>query len=321
MAKLFGKKTATTSLGNMVNGAGDPPSTEVVKIHQIIRSPDLQVRCKVDPNWVTRLVKQIKNGVVMNPITLVKIEGENGLFLVKGFHRVAAFGKIGIEEVPAEIINGSWSRAMEIALQSNDRHGMPLTAEDRRRKVIMAFDHYGWDASNNFIARVTRTYAKLVSAVRSEHEAGTNNDDEEVPVLDVSDAPAPPVDSAPSAPRQVKVKRGKSEYMATSAAPFAKGKDLVGPLRKYLDLSGVDRGSTLADIIQGGNPSDDHIENMRAENYFPEDKRTRKASVIAAAKTILSSDGQVKVDRKLWDEILAVVKNSSPDLYERLVEL
>lgn len=333
MGKLFARKAGTTALGGIVSGTDSPPTPEMVKIHQIVRSGDLQVRAKINRGWVDKLATQIDNGVEMDPITLVRIAGEDRLYLVKGFHRVSAAEKIGRESISAIIIDGTLEDAVEMALKSNAKHGQPLTAADRRRKIVMAFDHYGLNTSDNFIAKATGTYPKLVAGVRAEIGAADATEINDTLSVSTADVPATDVvgvaGTASSAikssiiskkdpPRKVKVRRGKQTYEASVGDPFARGKDLVPALHKYLSDCGENPLEVMGEIIQGKSACNDRMEDMRSGNYFPDGFRVRKASVIAGAKMVLASEGHVKVPRDLWEMILRVLGDASPELFKKV---
>ena len=90
-------------------------------------------------------------GYDLEAIDVFRISGRD--FLVHGFNRDAAYRMAGRLNIPAAIHVGTREEAYEFALRCNARPVKPLTNADKWKRVRAALTHFGFDVSNNEIAR------------------------------------------------------------------------------------------------------------------------------------------------------------------------
>lgn len=98
-------------------------------------------------------------------------------WLTDGFHRWHAMKLMGLKEVTVKWKPGTLEDAVIAALKANSKHGIPLTNEDKRKKVLVALELPGWDQKSNYeIAKACDVSQPFVAAVR-DPEAKKRQDD------------------------------------------------------------------------------------------------------------------------------------------------
>ncbi len=109
----------------------DTPTTiEHVKISQIVRYPDFQVRNSIKPANVKRYADLLKAGVKLAPVVLARCDGM--LLLVDGWHRLAAMDQLEQSYTEAMIVDCSKQRAQWLAAEANLKHGVQLKTSEYR---------------------------------------------------------------------------------------------------------------------------------------------------------------------------------------------
>lgn len=98
-----------------------------IKIADITMDPDVQVREHLDASTVERYAEMLEASEPP-PVT---VWGAANL-LSDGAHRVAAANRAGREDIEADWHEGTKEDAIEHAASANSRHGLPLTANERR---------------------------------------------------------------------------------------------------------------------------------------------------------------------------------------------
>lgn len=116
--------------------------TVIVQIADIERRSALQMRHGLNEEHIEHdLRPKIRDGVTLKPIRLVRLI-DGTLLLVDGFHRIEAYSREDILGIEAEIIDGDEERALDEAMAANDDHGLPLTNEDKARKLQIMVGKY-----------------------------------------------------------------------------------------------------------------------------------------------------------------------------------
>ena len=138
-----------------------------MKLSQIKINPDLQLRVNLNKDTIAEYSEALRNGAKFPPMVLFH-DGKE-YHLVDGNHRYFAYKDAGIEIVDAKVIEGTYRQALEYAFGVNNDHGLRLTAADKRKKILRAFDDIEWvDYSDRQIASMCKVSRDLVSRVRSE---------------------------------------------------------------------------------------------------------------------------------------------------------
>ncbi len=97
-----------------------------MKLSSIIIDPTIQIRRSNHDPTIQRYEESFDK---LPPVTV--IDSSEGMLLADGFHRMAAAGRLGLEEVEAKVIKGTREDALEIAVVANMKNADPLTTEER----------------------------------------------------------------------------------------------------------------------------------------------------------------------------------------------
>lgn len=115
------------------------------------------------------------------PPVRVFIDHNGELWLVDGFHRLAAHKQAGKQELDAIVESGERVEAQWEALAANTKHGLRITNEDKERAVRIALKIKP-EASNRQIAKQCGCTHPLVAKIRKKvEEGGEEEEGEELP--------------------------------------------------------------------------------------------------------------------------------------------
>lgn len=111
-----------------------------IAIESIIRSGDTQGRANMGDDNVANLMDVITQGIPFHtPIKLARLKGV--MYLVDGFHRVEAYERLGLTEIPAaqcEITDVEDMQGVtSLAVTANIKHGKGATEADYRILIDM----------------------------------------------------------------------------------------------------------------------------------------------------------------------------------------
>ena len=88
-------------------------------------------------------------------------------YLVDGYHRYFAYKKVGIKDIPVEIINGTLRDAVLYAAGVNDDHGLRRTNEDKRKAVMTLLNDLEWcEWTDTAIAKECNVSSMTVGRIR-----------------------------------------------------------------------------------------------------------------------------------------------------------
>ncbi len=135
-----------------------------LKRSEIIRDPRLQMRAgPMDQAIIDEYAEDIFD---LPAIDVIK--GPNGeLWLVDGNYRDAAHEKMGLEEIRANIEDGTWIDAMNAAAGANAKHGRKRTDADKRRAVkSLLLEPLYLDRSDRMIAKACKVSHTFVAKIR-----------------------------------------------------------------------------------------------------------------------------------------------------------
>jgi hypothetical protein len=124
-----------------------------------------QGRVTIDQPTIYHYLDRMKEGDIFPPIEVVH-DGENH-WLVDGFHRWHALKLLNLREIEVDYEKGTKLDAIRRSLFANNNHGLPLTIEDRKKKVRIALELPESDlASDREIARMCHVSHPFVASIR-----------------------------------------------------------------------------------------------------------------------------------------------------------
>src|SRR5690242_8250426 len=124
-----------------------------------------QTRAAISDNAVREYADSMNNGAQFPPL-IVFYDGTD-YWLADGFHRFRAFAENGIDEIEADVRQGSRRDAVLYSVGANAEHGLPRTNEDKRRAVATMLCDEEWKQwSDREIARRCNVGNEMVSRLR-----------------------------------------------------------------------------------------------------------------------------------------------------------
>lgn len=139
-----------------------------LKLNQIRKDIALSPREDTSPEVVEDYMTCFEQ---LPPIVVFKVPDQSNYLLADGWHRLAAAGRLNLEEIEVEARAGSYEDAKEYALLANLRHGRPLTRKEKRG-VIGKFLKLHPERANQWIAKDLGCDKNTVEAIRVELESG-----------------------------------------------------------------------------------------------------------------------------------------------------
>jgi len=136
-----------------------------VKIDEIRIDGGTQCRVVLSQPKIYEYRERMEDGDEFPPIEAT-FDGAT-YWLTDGFHRWHAMKLMGLKEVTVKWKPGTLEDAIIAALKANSKHGIPLTNEDKRKKVLVALELPGWHQKSNYeIAKACDVSQPFVAAVR-----------------------------------------------------------------------------------------------------------------------------------------------------------
>lgn len=127
-----------------------------------------QSRVELNNTTVEEYSEAMADGVQFPPV-VVFFDGASH-WLVDGFHRYFGADQAGLEEIAADVRNGTQLDAQLFSFGVNSDHGLRRTNADKRKAVTGALNHpVSCKWSNNQIAKHCGVSDKTVAAVRDSH--------------------------------------------------------------------------------------------------------------------------------------------------------
>jgi hypothetical protein len=127
--------------------------------------PDFQVRVELDQGIVAEYAERRRAGDVFPPIDAFLLEEQ--LVLVDGLLRYKGEKENGAQSIAVRVHEGTRPDALRYALGANTSHGLPLTAEDKRRAVGLALENFR-QMSDRAIADMVKVSPTFVGRVRGQ---------------------------------------------------------------------------------------------------------------------------------------------------------
>jgi hypothetical protein len=98
---------------------------------------------------------------------LIVFQGEDGLILADGFHRVRSAKQAGFDTITAQIRRGNRLDALRYSLSANHTHGLRRTNEDKRHAVTLALRELS-HLSDRMVAGICGVSVTFVGNARRE---------------------------------------------------------------------------------------------------------------------------------------------------------
>lgn len=110
---------------------------QLVRIAAISVDSSTQVRVRIDQETVETYAERMEAGDKFPPLIAYR-DSTYGYWLADGFHRLAAAKRLGWEEVPVQVFEGSRRDAAWHAVSANKTNGLRMTNADKERAVKLA---------------------------------------------------------------------------------------------------------------------------------------------------------------------------------------
>ncbi len=216
-----------------------------IPLDDLILDQNLNLRDRLDDFTVERYADSWER---LPPITVYNVDER--LLIADGFHRHAAAVMLGKRTIRAEIIEGTFTDALDFVSSVNLFHGLPLTRSERRRAVEVKLKlHHDWSdrrmaeelaVSRELVAKIRR---QLIEANKIPNLPGRVGADGKL--YTSAGLPKDPGERLPkeqhAAPDDEAAERGK-RGMGTAAAPVAEPKGeapTLGKPTRTADKGGV----------------------------------------------------------------------------------
>ncbi len=139
-----------------------------IKLSSVVVNKDYQPRIKLNEHEVQNYMDLIQEGAEFPPIVVFQ-KTEDTYILSSGFHRYEAHKRLELTDINAEVRHGNHIDILIEAIQSNAKHGIRLTNEDKWHSVkLILNDSEGKNWSDNHIANLCGVSNHLVKKVRLE---------------------------------------------------------------------------------------------------------------------------------------------------------
>ncbi len=142
-----------------------PGRPRQLKLSQIRVEPDIQARVRLDDQAVADSPDALERGEKLPPV-VVFVDRSGLYWLADGFHRIAAYRRLGRKLVPVHVQNGTRADAAWYALGANRANGVRMTNADKERAGKLALQMRP-KASDRAIAAHVGVSDKTVAKNRS----------------------------------------------------------------------------------------------------------------------------------------------------------
>jgi hypothetical protein len=149
----------------MQNQSVESPTVSLALDHLTLDSR-LQSR-KLHSSIVKEYSAVLRRGGTLPPVRVVR-DSNDAYYLVDGHHREAACRQLnGLDQIEAEVIDGTFDDALWHSWGANRDHGLRRTQKETRQIVRAVLQHPKWrKKSNRAIARHVGCDHKTVAAIR-----------------------------------------------------------------------------------------------------------------------------------------------------------
>lgn len=140
---------------------------KVLALQHIARDEHLQMRAKVDHDYIDQLAEVIASGKDFDGQLPVVFQAGGQNWLADGYQRYAAHEKAEVKKMKCLVRVGSFRDAQAYALSANARHGARRTNDDKRKAVETALADDEWcQFSDHAIAELCGVSDRFVASLR-----------------------------------------------------------------------------------------------------------------------------------------------------------
>lgn len=141
--------------------------TKTIKLSDIVIDAGTQQRVTINNDVVSEYAEAMRCGTKFPPIT-VFFNGTT-YYLVDGYHRRNATADAGIDDILADVIDGTKREAVLYSLGVNNSHGVRLTNADKRKAVLTMLEDDEWlHWTDTQISKHCKVTQPFVSKIRKE---------------------------------------------------------------------------------------------------------------------------------------------------------
>lgn len=152
----------------------------MLDISQIRCDGGTQSRVRIDELTVSEYVEAMADPDTVFPHVVVYHDGTD-YWLADGFHRLAAWERIGRSNIPVDVRKGDRRRAILHSVRAATTHGLRRSNEDKRHSVKLLLDDEEWSKwSNREIAKACVVSDHLVAEMRGLTAFSRSEDPNEV---------------------------------------------------------------------------------------------------------------------------------------------
>lgn len=201
----------------------------MIELAKIRTDGGTQSRAAINDETVADYAEAMADPNTVFPAVIVYFDGRD-YWLADGFHRVAAWERVGRVEVPADVRQGDRRQAILHSCAANASHGLRRTNEDKRRAVMTLLEDDEWASwSDRQIAEKCRVSHPFVAKLRSSLTGNVSSEGS----------------------RTYTSKHGTTAEMNTANIGSSRA-DEPSPVPKSSDNSGADKaGISVADAADG----------------------------------------------------------------------
>ena len=136
-----------------------------LSLNQIRLDGGTQPRTALNVECIARYERDMREGVQFDPIEVVYDGAEYWCW--DGFHRCNAARRAGLQDIEANITQGTLDDAQWLSVGANKRHGLPRSNADKMQAVCVALRHpMGAELSDGAIAEHVGVSQPFVGKVR-----------------------------------------------------------------------------------------------------------------------------------------------------------
>jgi len=148
--------------------------TKTIKLNDIVIDAGTQQRVTINNDVVAEYAEAMRCGTKFPAIT-VFFNGSS-YYLVDGYHRYNATKDAGIDDILADVIDGTKREAVLYSLGVNNSHGIRLTNADKRKAVLTMLEDDEWKYWTDLaISKHCKVTQPFVSKIRKESDNTQNN--------------------------------------------------------------------------------------------------------------------------------------------------